>query len=137
MQSKNKNARLQLPERYIAYVLSKRHFGNECTRKVFPLRGYDEKATGVREQQPVTNTITARYEGGQATGSYIVEGKFDAQKSRIRRLTPRECERLQGFPDDWTRYAYTGKEMSDSARYKACGNAVTVNVIEAIIRRLI
>lgn len=55
---------------------------------------------------------------------------------RIRRLTPRECERLQGFPDDWTRYADTGKEMLDSARYKACGNAVTVNVIEAILRRL-
>lgn len=56
---------------------------------------------------------------------------------RIRRLTPKETERLQGFPDDWTRYADTGKEMSDASRYKACGNAVTVNVIEAIIRRLL
>jgi DNA (cytosine-5)-methyltransferase 1 len=49
---------------------------------------------------------------------------------RIRRLTPTECERLQGYPDGWT------KEASDSQRYKMLGNAVTVNVIEAIARRL-
>ena len=50
----------------------------------------------------------------------------------IRRLTPIECERLQGFPDDWTK---TGKELgtiSDSQRYKMCGNAVTVDVVEAV-----
>jgi DNA (cytosine-5)-methyltransferase 1 len=52
---------------------------------------------------------------------------------KIRRLTPVECERLQGFPDDWTKYGADGKTMSDSARYKACGNAVTTNVIRAII----
>lgn len=46
--------------------------------------------------------------------------------SRIRRLTPRECERLQGFPDDWT-------IGSDTQRYKQCGNAVTVNVVKAVI----
>ena len=43
---------------------------------------------------------------------------------RIRKLTPLECERLQGFPDGWT------EEISDSQRYKCLGNAVTVNVIE-------
>ena len=52
---------------------------------------------------------------------------------RIRRLTPRECERLQGFPDDWTRYGATGEEMSDTQRYKMCGNAVTTNVIRDIM----
>lgn len=40
----------------------------------------------------------------------------------VRRLTPVECERLQGFPDDWT------ASQSDSQRYKQMGNAVTVNV---------
>ncbi len=50
---------------------------------------------------------------------------------RLRRLTPTECERLQGFPDSWT------KEVSDTQRYKQCGNAVTVNVIEAITRRFL
>ena len=40
----------------------------------------------------------------------------------VRRLTPVECERLQGFPDDWT------VGQADSHRYRQCGNAVTVNV---------
>lgn len=46
----------------------------------------------------------------------------------VRRLTPRECERLQGFPDDWTRWDANGKEISDSARYRMLGNAVCVKV---------
>lgn len=53
-----------------------------------------------------------------------------------RRLTPRECERLQGFPDDWTRWADDGSEISDNARYQMMGNAVTVPVAEWIGRRL-
>ena len=52
--------------------------------------------------------------------------------SGVRRLTPSECERLQGFPDDWT--AIPG--MADGPRYKCLGNAVTVNVAEWIGRRL-
>lgn len=55
---------------------------------------------------------------------------------RIRRLTPKECERLQGFPDDWTKYSFDGKEISDTQRYKCLGNAVTTNVITAIIERM-
>lgn len=59
--------------------------------------------------------------------------------SNIRRLTPIECERLQGFPDDWTKYGnYDGevKEVSDTQRYKCCGNAVTVDVVKAVAERL-
>ena len=48
----------------------------------------------------------------------------------IRKLTPIECERLQGFPDNWTR------GFSDTQRYKMMGNAVTVNVIKAIIEKM-
>lgn len=48
----------------------------------------------------------------------------------IRRLTPVECERLQGFPDNWT------EGISDTQRYKCLGNAVTVNVIQSIIEKL-
>jgi DNA (cytosine-5)-methyltransferase 1 len=70
--------------------------------------------------------------GGQNSGygkkqnwdSYLVNGK-------IRRLTPTECERLQGFPDGWTEGA------SDTQRYKMLGNAVTVNVIQAIMEKLL
>ena len=50
-----------------------------------------------------------------------------------RRLTPRECERLQGFPDDWTLI----DGASDSARYRALGNAVAVPCVEWILRRLV
>lgn len=55
---------------------------------------------------------------------------------KIRRLTPTECERLQGFPDGWTKYYSDGTEVSDSQRYKMLGNAVTVPVIKAIAERL-
>ena len=57
---------------------------------------------------------------------------------RIRRLTPIECERLQGFPDQHTAYGnYDGevKPMSNSQRYKQCGNAVTVDVVAAVAKK--
>src|SRR5690625_3834218 len=57
-------------------------------------------------------------------------------KYRIRKLTPRECWRLQGFPDE-AHDAVESAGISDSQRYKQAGNAVTVNVIEAIAERLI
>ena len=50
---------------------------------------------------------------------------------QVRRLTPVECERLQGFPDNWT------EGQSDSARYRQMGNAVAVPVVEWIIDRLV
>lgn len=55
----------------------------------------------------------------------------------VRRLTPLECERLQGFPDHWTRWADDGRELKDSPRYRMIGNAVTWPVAEWIGRRLI
>ena len=58
---------------------------------------------------------------------------------RIRRLTPIECERLQGFPDNHTEYGnYDGevKKMSNTQRYKQCGNAVTVDVVQAVAEQL-
>lgn len=48
----------------------------------------------------------------------------------VRRLTPVECERLQGFPDDWT------SALSDSQRYRVLGNAVAVPVVEWIAKRI-
>ena len=52
---------------------------------------------------------------------------------KVRRLTPVECERLQGFPDNWTKYGKDDELISDTQRYKCCGNAVTTNVITAIV----
>lgn len=54
----------------------------------------------------------------------------------VRRLTPRECERLQGFPDDWTAITYRGKPAADGPRYKALGNSMAVNVMRFIGERL-
>ena len=67
----------------------------------------------------------------------------DAQESRliiscpgVRRLTPLECERLQGFPDGWTDVPHKGKPASDSARYKALGNSMAVPVMRWIGERI-
>ncbi len=57
----------------------------------------------------------------------------------VRRLTEIECERLQGFPDNWTQYGnYNGRKrrISKTQRYKLIGNAVTVDIVELIAKRL-
>jgi DNA (cytosine-5)-methyltransferase 1 len=54
----------------------------------------------------------------------------------VRRLTPRECERLQGFPDDYTLIEFRGKPASDGARYRALGNSMAVPVMAWIGRRI-
>ena len=56
---------------------------------------------------------------------------FLAESSTVRRLTPVECERLQGFPDNWT------DNQADSNRYKQMGNAVAVPVVEWIVSRMV
>lgn len=59
--------------------------------------------------------------------------------SQVRRLTPKECERLQGFPDDWTRISWRGKlpdYCPDGPRYKACGNSMAVPVMRWIGERI-
>jgi DNA (cytosine-5)-methyltransferase 1 len=60
----------------------------------------------------------------------IAKDSLLGNESQIRRLTPTECERLQGFPDGFT------EGISDTQRYKCLGNAVTVNVVEYIIKHL-
>lgn len=64
-------------------------------------------------------------QSSQEQNDFLVHG------AKIRRLTPIECERLQGFPDNWT------AGVSDTQRYKLLGNAVTVNVIEWLGQRMI
>lgn len=61
------------------------------------------------------------------------------QEEAVRRLTPVECERLQGFPDDWTKISYRGKsedECPDSPRYKAIGNSWAVPVVRWLGERI-
>jgi site-specific DNA-cytosine methylase len=66
--------------------------------------------------------------------SFTVDGANTGgvkQDMKIRRLTPTECERLQGFPDGWT------EGISDTQRYKCLGNAVTTNVVQFIGEQLL
>lgn len=58
-------------------------------------------------------------------------------KYELRKLTPLECERLQGFPDYWTKYGESGEELPDTPRYKALGNSLTVQCAERIFRGII
>ena len=80
----------------------------------------------VRECEDISPAVTQQW--GTGGNNTVMVG--------VRRLTPRECERLQGFPDDWTRWDKDGNEICDSARYKLLGNAVTVNVVEWLGRRI-
>lgn len=138
------------------------HLGGEPRRKVFPIIRSNgahlaEITTGVSDAQRIYEPTIAKAQKalggglGAKTGLYAIRqplrylnrnqkniaGDYSytvdssqtsgiKQGTRIRRLTPLECERLQGFPDDWT-------VGSDTQRYKQCGNAVTVNVVEAVM----
>jgi len=181
------------------------HLGDASGREIFPInQAYGENT---KLQGHIANCLTARYEGAQATGTYIGESKFNAQIKetqklsdsqrirmidqpsvtlkglgggqgaktglyaipvltpdrpekrqngrrmkedrdpsftltaqdkhgvfdgyRIRRLTPTECCRLQGFPDNWV------DVLSDSQKYKCLGNAVTTNVIAALFEKIL
>ena len=83
--------------------------------------GLDDQQNGKEE---LMGTLTARANSGgrQEAVSY---------QSVVRRLTPKECERLQGFPDDWT------DGQADSNRYKQMGNAVAVPVVQWIVNNVI
>jgi DNA (cytosine-5)-methyltransferase 1 len=95
-----------------------------------PIVAFSCKDNGRDAQIRVTPTLRAmNYDHSHLNGG----GQLAiAEFRRVRRLTPRECERLQGFPDDWTRWGVTedGRtvEISDAQRYKMCGNAVTSTV---------
>lgn len=97
--------------------------------------GYSRDAKGkvtARHLKDTAGTIHSSSGSGGNTDQFV-------QDYRIRRLTPIECERLQGFPDNHTEYGnYDGevKKMSNTQRYKQCGNAVTVDVVQAIAEKI-
>jgi DNA (cytosine-5)-methyltransferase 1 len=82
--------------------------------------------------------------GVQANRAYTLEARAEVQAvqagSAVRRLTPRECERLQGMPDDYTLIPWRGKpasECPDGPRYKAIGNSKAVTVVRWIGQRIL
>tara|TARA_R110001606_G_scaffold380617_2_gene541240 strand:- start:2914 stop:3933 length:1020 start_codon:yes stop_codon:yes gene_type:complete len=106
-------------------------------------RGYDEAYIGDSINLTAINSTTRRGRVGekkaQTLDTKCEQAVIEVESERIRRLHPIETERLQGFPDNHTQYGeYDGvvKLMSNSQRYKQCGNAVTVNVVQAIAERL-
>lgn len=87
----------------------------------------------------LADTLTANWQRSNGAKAGNNTGMLNPIINRfgVRRLTPRECERLQGFPDDWTRYGHDGKEISDSARYRMVGNSVAVPCVAWIARRIV
>ena len=96
------------------------------------LRGRDGGATA-----EMGGTVASALRSSQGGG----DKAFVSYRSRVRRLMPVECERLQGLPDDWTRHGRredgTVYELSDSARYKMIGNGGAVPVVEWITQRIL
>jgi DNA (cytosine-5)-methyltransferase 1 len=88
-----------------------------------------ECQTGVREYD-TAGTVRSDAPGTQPGGSLIRD------RYAVRRLTPRECERLQGFGDDYTLIPYRGKLAADGPRYRAIGNSMAVPVMRWIGRRI-
>lgn len=89
-------------------------------------RHSNDRVYGTDGISPTLNTM----QGGMRQ-PFVPDG------TRIRRLMPVECERLMSWPDDWTRYGDYGggtKEISDTQRYKMCGNGVVSKVVEAVIK---
>jgi DNA (cytosine-5)-methyltransferase 1 len=80
-----------------------------------------------------TTTTTLKASAGDQTPHVAIP------PMAVRRLTPVECERLQGFPDNWSRISWKGKpeeECPDGPRYKACGNSMAVPVMRWIGERI-
>lgn len=88
----------------------------------------------------ITNTNNrSNPQSGDSCHAVTLPGRSPtiAANSMIRRLTPLECERLQGFPDNWTGVKYKGRKIADNAhRYRALGNSMAVNVMNWIGARI-
>lgn len=92
----------------------------------FDLRGRED---GSKLEGP-HDTANLRAASGGSSRSYV------ADAWAVRRLTPVECERLQGFPDGYTQVPYRGKPAADGPRYKALGNSMAVNCMRWIGMRI-
>jgi site-specific DNA-cytosine methylase len=105
--------------------------GVAVSREAYPAarRGREGGADLEIGSEPVSNALRSSGSGSSA-GSQVMQ---PGAATGVRRLTPRECERLQGFPDGWTEL----DGMSDAARYRMLGNAVAVPCAAWIGRGLV
>jgi len=91
----------------------------------FDMRGRD----GGAQFEGPHHTANIRAASGGSSRSFVASW-------RVRRLIPRECERLQAFPDDYTLIPYRGRMAADGPRYKALGNSMAVNAMRWLGRRI-
>ena len=118
-------------------VLKNKHICEQATPNlgITQSSGLDRHAVFSRQrvdafrQNNVASTQSARQ---YKDATDLICQQAEAYAYLIRRLTPLECERLQGFPDGWTDIP----GASDSARYKALGNSVAIPCVEFIISRI-
>ncbi len=115
---------------------------------------FSQRGAGLVEAIPIHNQAT-RHQGNDGRGKEnglgvgnagdpsptitATDNHSVAHGSSVRRLTPKECERLQGFPDDWTKIAYRGRtadKCADAPRYHALGNSWAVPVVRWIGERI-
>ena len=94
------------------------------------LQGHSVTLSG--ERTASTDTAKPLERGGERE---LIDGAITPQMA-VRRLTPRECERLQGFPDDYTLVEYRGKPAADGPRYRGLGNSMAVLVMRWIGQRI-
>ena len=105
--------------------------GAVCTPLAFDCKASGQNGFGIG---PIASTLRSM---GHKNSHSNAGGHASVQYgSTVRRLTPRECERLQGFPDDYTLVPHRGKPMADGPRYKALGNSMAVPVMAWIGQRI-
>ena len=122
---------------YLAF--SAKDYGADVGGVAPTLRGmcHDASHANGGGQLAVAAPLTASY-GKQVDSSDTSSGPPNILHSgmAVRRLTPRECERLQGFPDDYTLIRYRGRLAADGPRYRALGNSMAVPVMRWIGQRI-
>ena len=112
--------------------------GDSVSTEVTPT--LDKSKTPAVAFQPTADCLTAAYATKWNGNASATNGSlFAAQSSAVRRLTPTECERLQGFPDNFTQIPWRNKlaeDCPDGPRYKAMGNSMAVPVMRWIGERI-
>ena len=111
------------------------HIAGRSIPGVFPIGEIaKDSSKKTRNIYDYSRTILRGYKNSTSTGSFI-----KTKDNKIRYLTEIECERLQGFPDNWTQYGNYNeriRRISKTQRYKLIGNAVTVDIVTMIAKRL-
>jgi DNA (cytosine-5)-methyltransferase 1 len=119
--------------------------GGVNTEQSFTLGATDKHAVACLSADAAAADCRNFYENIEISGTLQSENTggcaLDSQNSVragyvIRRLTPLECERLMSLPDYYTAVGHDGKRMSDSARYRMCGNSIVVNVLAYIMQNI-